>query len=144
MKICLACSAGGHFTEAIRIYEGLKEDAFFLTFPSENLKGRGEKIYTITDPRRNPLRFIAAVVQTTKVLLKEKPKVVVSTGAGVTVPACWLGKILGAKVVYIECGCRTSGPSATGKLVHPIADLFIVQWKDMMKFYKKAVYGGML
>ena len=26
--------------------------------------------------------------------------------------------------------------------IYPIADLFIVQWEEMLKLYPKAVYGG--
>ena len=30
----------------------------------------------------------------------------------------------------------------SGKLVYPIADMFVVQWESMLKLYPKAVYGG--
>ena len=33
-------------------------------------------------------------------------------------------------------------PTAAGKMIYPIADLFIVQWKSMLEVYPNAVYGG--
>ena len=49
---------------------------------------------------------------------------------------------MGKKVIYIESFARVDEPSLTGKLMYHVADLFIVQWKEMMEFYPNAVYGG--
>jgi UDP-N-acetylglucosamine:LPS N-acetylglucosamine transferase len=150
LKICLACSAGGHLTEALDIGEALEKkkdtDIFYVTFPSPHLKAtlEGRKYYTITDPRRSPVRFFASLYQALKVLRRERPDVVISTGAGVTVPVCYLGKTFGAKVVYVECGCRVTTPSLAGRIIYPIADLFIVRWRPLLKYFKKAKLGETL
>lgn len=144
MKICYVCSAGGHFTEALRIFKRLDYDGFFITFESENLKGRKEKIYNIMDFKRNPLKFIFSLFQTTRILLKERPDVILSTGAGLAVPCCLLGKVAGCKVIHLEIGCNVSKPSLSGRMIYPIADLFIVEWKKLLHFYPKAKYGGLL
>ena len=57
-------------------------------------------------------------------------------------PICIIGKIFGSKVIYIETFANRNKKTATGRLIYPIADLFIVQWEDMLKLYPKAVYGG--
>lgn len=49
-----------------------------------------------------------------------------------------MGKLFGAKTVYIEVFDRIDKPTLTGKLVYPITDLFIVQWEEMKKIYPKA------
>lgn len=61
-----------------------------------------------------------------------------------TVPTCYLGKLFGAKLVYIESGGNVYTPTLTGKLMYPIADLFIVQWEPALKFFPKAILGGPL
>ena len=53
-----------------------------------------------------------------------------------------IGKILGSKIIYIETFANIHTKTATGRLIYPIADLFIVQWESMLKVYPKAVYGG--
>jgi beta-1,4-N-acetylglucosaminyltransferase len=70
--------------------------------------------------------------------------VIISTGAGVAVPTCFLGKFLfKSKFIFIESFCRIKEPSLSGKLIYPIADLFFVQWKNLLNFYgKKAIYRG--
>jgi len=55
---------------------------------------------------------------------------------------CYLGKIFGSKIIYIETIANVNKKTATGKLIYPIADLFIVQWKEMLEVYPRAVYGG--
>ena len=51
-------------------------------------------------------------------------------------------KIFGSKIIYIETFANRNRKTATGRLVYPIADLFIVQWEELLKIYPKAVYGG--
>lgn len=143
MKLCLACSAGGHLTEILQIldaFEGHK--TFFVTFLREDSKSL-KNAYFIEDPKRSPTRLIKAVFQSYRILKKENPDIIISTGAGVAVPACYLAKLLGKKVVFLESFCRVKTPSLSGKIVYPIADLFLVQWKDMLPRYgKKAMYWG--
>ena len=55
---------------------------------------------------------------------------------------CCIGKIFGSKIIYIETFANRNTKTATGKLIYKIADLFIVQWKEMLKLYPKAVLGG--
>lgn len=77
-----------------------------------------------------------------KVLKKEKPDLIISSGAAVAVPFFYVGKLFGAKTVYIEVFDRMDKPTLTGKLVYPITDLFVVQWEEMKKVYPKAINLG--
>lgn len=146
MRICLASSAGGHLTEALEIGNGINGEKFFITFPSPHLREtfRDKEYYVIIDPRRNPIRLMKAFLQTLKLLWQKRPDVVISTGAGVTIPICYLGKIFGAKIVYVECGCRVTEPSMGARIIYPIADMFVVRWKPLLKYFKNAEYGESL
>ncbi|GAI84775.1 unnamed protein product [marine sediment metagenome] len=103
-----------------------------------------EKVYFVADPKRNPISFLKCVVQSFTILFKEKPDVLISTGAGVAIPACYLAKLfLGSKIVFVESFCRIKEPSLSGKFMYPISDLFLVQWPEMLEKYgDKAVYRG--
>jgi len=81
-------------------------------------------------------------LRTVYLYLRIRPKVIITTGTHTAGPMCILGKLFGSKVVYIETIANTNKKTATGKLIYPIADLFIVQWEEMLKLYPKAVYGG--
>ena len=86
--------------------------------------------------------FFRLFVEADKILKAEKPDVILSTGALVAYPFCLLGKLRGAKVVYIESFARVYNRSLTGRLVYPFADLFLVQWESLLSCYPKAKYVG--
>ena len=81
-------------------------------------------------------------MKTIYLYFKIRPNVIVTTGTHTAGPMCILGKIFGSKIIYIETFANRNKKTATGKLLYPIADLFIVQWEEMLKLYPKAVYGG--
>jgi len=145
MKICLTCSSGGHLLQIMQLENFYKKyDHFFLTFRrdmTENL-AKKEKVYFVKDPKRNPFALILNFFQTLSVFLMERPDITISTGAGVSVVACFLAKVFKNKIIFIESFSRVKYPSFSGRLVYFVADLFIVQWKSLLKFYPKAVYGG--
>jgi len=145
MKICLACSAGGHLSEMLQLKEFYnKYEHYFVTFKRADSKSlsNNEKVHFIARPGRNPVATIINFFQSLNLLLKEKPDLVIATGADVSVFSCIWGKLLGKKIVYIESFCRPSKPSISGRIVYPFSDLFIVQWKEVWKYYKKAKFGG--
>lgn len=147
MKICLSCTHGGHFIEMTRLLDAFKgHDYFFVTYKSEariNLKNA----YFIKFEEkglRAKIMLIKTIINAFRILIKEKPDVIVSTGGGeIAVPFSYIGKILGAKIIFIETLARITTPSAGGKLVYPVADLFLVQWESLLSQYgKKAKYWG--
>ena len=58
------------------------------------------------------------------------------------VPFFVLGKLLGAKCVYVEVFDRVNKPTMTGRMLNGIADLFVVQWPEQLEVYKHAVNLG--
>ena len=88
------------------------------------------------------IHFIKLFIESVKILRKEKPDYIITTGALIAYPFCVLSKIFKIKVIYIESFARIENCSLTGKLVYPLADLFLVQWETMLRFYPKAKYVG--
>ena len=145
MKICIICSAGGHLREAMQLESVFdKREHFFVTFNRRDAIDalKGKKTYFINDPKRNPLKAAVNFFKALSIYLKERPRVIISTGAGMAIPFCYIGKALGSKIVYIESMAAVVRPSLTGKTIYPIADMFIVQWAALKRFYPKAAYGG--
>ncbi|MFH1545287.1 MAG: PssD/Cps14F family polysaccharide biosynthesis glycosyltransferase [archaeon] len=147
MKLCLACSAGGHLSEMSQLREiYLKHNHFFITFKRNDSIElmRKENVFFVIDPKRNPLLFLINFFQTLRIFLREKPDAIISTGAGVAIAVCLIGKIFGKRVAFIESYCRIKEPSLSGKIIYRLkgADLFLVQWKENLKFFPKAKYYG--
>jgi len=147
LKICVACSAGGHLMEAMELMPALgRHERFFVTFERKQVRSllRKEKVYFIADPKRNPRKLMSNFRQALKILRKEDPDIVISTGAAAAVPLCYAAKMLGKRLVFVETIAAVSKPSLSGRVVYPISDVFVVQWKGLLRNYKKAVYGGPL
>lgn len=80
-----------------------------------------------------------------KILKKEKPDLIISSGAAVAIPFFVLGKVFfKSKCVYIEVFDRIDKGTISGKICYKFADKFIVQWKEQLKVYPKAIYLGSL
>ncbi|MCH5358566.1 PssD/Cps14F family polysaccharide biosynthesis glycosyltransferase [Limosilactobacillus reuteri] len=146
MKVCLVGSSGGHLTHLYMLKPFWNnKDRFWVTFDKEDARSKleNEKKYFCYYPtNRNLKNLIKNTFLAIKVLRKEKPDLIVSSGAAVAVPFFYIGKLMGAKVVYIEVFDRYNKPTLTGKLVYPIADKFIIQWEEMKKIYPKAINLG--
>ena len=145
MKICLTCSTGGHLLQLLqlkKIYS--KHSHFFLTFkrPMSKSLAKQEKVFFVKDPGKNPINLLINIFQSLSIFIQQQPDILISTGAGVAVPICYIAKFFGKKVIFIESFSRVQEPSLSGIFVYPMADLFIVQWRQLLKFYKRAKYGG--
>ena len=146
MKVCLVGSSGGHLTHLYMLKPFWKDkEHFWVTFDKEDARSllEGEKMYPCYYPTNRSLK---ALIKNTKiawnVLHKEKPDLIISCGAAVAVPFFYIGKMMGAKLVYIEVFDRIDKPTMTGKMVYPIVDKFVVQWEEQKKVYPKAVNLG--
>ncbi len=146
MKICLVGSSGGHLAHLNMLKPFWKDqERFWVTFDKEDARSilKDEKMYSCHFPtNRNLKNLIKNTFLAIKVLKKEKPNVIISSGAAVAVPFFYIGKLFGAKTVYIEVFDRIDKPTVTGKLVYPVTDKFIVQWEEMKKVYPKAINLG--
>lgn len=138
-RVCWAYSPGGHLAELERATEGIRfEDCFHITFSGGREPAMGDfRLYRVAHPRRSPWRALFATWQTLRIMLRERPALVISTGADVAVPSIVLGKVLGATVIYVESSA-TLTPSLSGRLAYPFADLFIVPWPEKLGAFPRA------
>lgn len=141
-RTCLAYSAGGHLAELERATEGIVfEDCFHVTYAGGRAPNRSGSIHYVLHPRRTVWRTLVNAAQALLILVRQRPRLIVSTGADVAVPILLLGKLMGARIVFIETGGSLE-PSLAGRLVYPIADLFLVQWPEKLRAFPRAVLSN--
>ena len=148
IKVCLVGSSGGHL-DHLYILRPFWEDKerFWATFDKEDARSqlKGEKIYPVYYPSNRSLKaLIINTHRAIKILRKERPDLIISAGAAPAVPFFYIGKLMGAKLIYLETFDRINKASLSGKLCYKISDLFIVQWEQMKVVFPKAVYYGSL
>jgi len=86
--------------------------------------------------------LMAVLLKSAKVIVTEKPDVVISTGAAAGCMVCFLGKIIGAKVIWIDSITNVERISLSGRMIRHIADLFLVQWPELAEQYSNVEYVG--
>ena len=147
-KACFISSSGGHWEELMCLKEiAEKCDTFYVTEKGGQAEDSGlKRMYTLPQINRHEKNFlqhfVALFKNASRILKAEKPDFIITTGALIAFPFCLFAKIRGIKVIYIESFARVNNRSLTGKLVYPFADLFLVQWKPLLKLYPKAKYVG--
>lgn len=78
------------------------------------------------------------------IVIKERPNLIISTGSEIAIPIFILSKIFKVKTIFIESLCRVNDISTTGKILLNLSDIFLVQWDNLAKIYKKAKYEGII
>lgn len=151
-KVMFISSTGGHFNELMQLKPLFKKyDYHIVTEKDVITEGFKEEYkdkisYLLYGTRAHMFKYIFQFTyncfKTVYLYFKIKPKYIVTTGTHTAGPMCVLGKIFGSKIIYIETFANRNTKTATGRLIYKFADLFIVQWEEMLKIYPKAKLGG--
>jgi len=144
--VMLVCSSGGHLQQmlALRPAWGLYSHVW-VTFDKSDARSllKDERVvYAYSPTNRNLKNLVRNLALAWRLLREVRPRVLLTTGAGVGVPFAWLGRLRGVKIVYVESFTRIEGPSLTCRLVAPIANRSYVQWPEMENLVRKARYAG--
>jgi len=151
LKICVGASAGGHMNQMLKLLDASdswpQRPSFYITTLAE-LAGKLERfgpVYVIGECNRlHPLTTILLFVKALKIVLRERPDVVITTGALPLAMVCVAAKLRGAKVVWIDSIANVDKFSMSGSLVRHFADLFLTQWPELAEKYENAEYVGTL
>lgn len=151
-KVMFISSTGGHLTELLQLKPLFEKCEYTIvtekTKSNQNLIDQyPDHVYYLAYGTKQHLfkyLFIFAynIIVSFFIFLKVKPDAIVTTGTHTAVPMCYIAHFLKKKVVFIETFANSKTPTQAGRLVYPIADLFVVQWKSMLEHYPNAVYGG--
>ncbi|WP_417373127.1 PssD/Cps14F family polysaccharide biosynthesis glycosyltransferase [Glutamicibacter protophormiae] len=148
MKILLVTSPGGHLAQLLSLKSWwVKHERDWVTFNQSEVTSSlsGERISWAYFPTsRNALNAIRNFWLAWPTLRRIRPDLVISNGAGVSVPFFIVCKFMKIRTVYIECFDRITLPTMSGTICYPISDLFCVQWDEQKRFYPDAVNIGHL
>ena len=144
-KVLVVCSAGGHLKEAMSAI-GENATGFHLaTYRTGGKRATNSRlaIHYMTNPHLSKLKYLWNFIQSFFLILRVRPKVIITTGAGIAIPSALLGKMFGVKLIVVDTMALVNKLSRTGEFLYRYADLFVVQWPCLLKRYPRAVYGGL-
>lgn len=146
MKVLLVCSPGGHLQQMLALKPAWRDmerawvtlsgaDVGYLLADEDVTLGHG--------PTNRSLRnLVLNLGLAWRVLRRQRPEAILSTGAGLAVPFFVVGRLLGIRRVYVESVTRSETISLSGRLVYPLANRFFVQWPQAAERRRRAEYAG--
>ncbi len=134
IRIMAVASGGGHWVQLQRVmpaFEG--HDVTFVTInPTYKADVPGERVLIVRDSTRwNKLGLIILGFQILLSLIRIRPHIVVSTGAAPGFMAIVLGRLLGAKTVWLDSIANVEEVSMSGRMVRRWAVLWLTQWPHL-------------
>ena len=145
-SVLLVCSTGGHLLQLVALREAWEGHSHvWVTFDKSDARSllAGERVVHAYGPtNRNIPNLLRNLRLAWQVLRRVRPRTIVTTGAGVAVPFAWIGRMRGARVVYVESFTRIEGPSLSCRLISPVASRVYAQWPELTKALPRARYVG--
>ncbi len=147
-RALLVCSPGGHLLQMLRLQPAWDDfERSWVTLEAADAEHllRDERVIVAHGPTNRSVRALLANLWLAWIVVRrERPDVILSTGAALAFPFFLAGRLHGARLVYVESLTRIHGLSLTGKLVHPLADAFFVQWPEAAGRRRARFEGGLL
>ncbi len=143
----VATSYGGHWVQMRRILPAFDgEDVFYVgTTPEPDSDMAGARYYGLPDvTRRNPHVMLPVIWRLVQVVRRERPDVIVTTGAAPGLLALAVGKLFGCRTIWIDSIANARKLSLSGWLARPVADAWLVQWEHLARPGGPHYWGAVL
>ena len=148
MRVMLVGSSGGHLAQLWALRSWWQDhERHWVTFPTLDAEFhlRDEVTTWAHYPTtRNIPNLLRNLRLAWRLLRRERPDVIVSTGAGVAFPFFLLGRLLGVRTIYIEVFDRIEVATLTGRLCYPLSSAFLLQWEEQLAMYPRGQVIGRL
>jgi len=136
-RVLAVASGGGHWVQLRRLFEAFAEcDLALATVHADYAEDvpSGARFYTIQDATRwDRIGLIVLTFQMLRIVLIERPNIVVSTGAAPGYLALRIGKLLGARTIWIDSIANIEEVSLSGRRIRPHADVWLTQWEHLAR-----------
>lgn len=138
-RVMFASSAGGHLAQLMRLEPWYREhEVLWMTFDLPDAVGllAGRDVVWAHHPTTRSFKnLVRNTVLAFREIRRMRPDLVISSGAAIAVPAFYVGKLFGAKTIYVEVVDRIDTRTLTARLVSPVTDLFLAQDESQVRLF---------
>jgi UDP-N-acetylglucosamine:LPS N-acetylglucosamine transferase len=146
-KLLAISSGGGHWVQLLRVSAAFSncEVTFVTVNESYRSEVPGHRFRVINDATRwNKVGLLKIALHLAWILWREMPGVVISTGAAPGYIALRLGRLLGARTIWLDSIANMERLSMSGEMVGPYADLWLTQWPQLSRTGGPDYWGAVL
>ena len=133
-RVLAVAAGGGHWVQLMRISRVLLDHkvAYVTVSAAYRCDVKGAKLYSVVDATAwNKFKLLWQALQVLVIVLRERPEVIISTGAAPGYFAIRFGKLVGARTIWIDSIANVERLSMSGRKVQPYADLWLTQWQHL-------------
>jgi UDP-N-acetylglucosamine:LPS N-acetylglucosamine transferase len=134
--VLAVASGGGHWIQLMRMTPAFADHnlVFVTTLASCRPAASAARVYLVRDANRwNKFGLLQMAAKVFWILLRERPSIVISTGAAPGYFAVRFGKFLGAKTIWVDSIANAEKLSMSGQSIGRHADLWLTQWPHLAR-----------
>ena len=135
-KVLAVASGGGHWIELLRVIRAFDgQDISFVTVTRAYRPDVPEhRFYAVTDATRwNPVLVLVLAIQMLAIVWWVRPSIVISTGSARGLFGLVIGRLLGARTIWLDSLANVDRVSMSGSLARPFAGLWLTQWPHLAR-----------
>jgi UDP-N-acetylglucosamine:LPS N-acetylglucosamine transferase len=146
-KILAVASGGGHWIQLMRLkpaFEGCRV-VYISTHEGYHKQVEGSSFYSVTDANRwNKMKLIKMAFEVIRLVSKEKPDLIISTGAAPGLLAIVWGRLTGSKTIWLDSIANVERISMSGRLARPFASIHLTQWEELADGHSTLFKGNVI
>jgi UDP-N-acetylglucosamine:LPS N-acetylglucosamine transferase len=146
--VLLVCSTGGHLLQLLELRPAWESfPRVWVTFEKSDSMSllTGEHVVPAHGPtNRSVANLLRNLRLAVRVMRRQRPAAILTTGAGIAVPFAWVGRLWGVPTVYVESFTRMNELSLTARLISPVASRLYVQWPELAGDPSRLHFAGNL
>lgn len=145
--ILAVSSSGGHWEQLMLIKEAFNDNRVVYATTLDGLASRNglDDAFLISDCNRDaPFRILVAIWQILRIVMETQPDVVVSTGAAPGIIAICIGRLFGARTIWVDSIANAEKLSLSGRLAGVAAHVQLTQWAHLARKHGPHYAGSVL
>lgn len=135
-KLVAISSGGGHWVQLLRLRPAFADcDVVFATVKPGYRSDVGNAEFRVIPDANlwNKLGLVRLLWGVFRLLWRERPDVVISTGAAPGYFAIRVGNLLGARTIWVDSVANAEELSMSGRKAGPHASLWLTQWEHLAR-----------
>jgi UDP-N-acetylglucosamine:LPS N-acetylglucosamine transferase len=146
-KLIALASGGGHWVQLQRLRPAFEpfETVYVSMFDSYAEQVAGSRYYVVPDASRFELKsFVPVFLKALGIILRERPKVLVTTGSAPMLAFVLLARLIGARTLWIDSIANSERLSSSGRLAKRLAHKVVSQWPEVAEREGVGCWGAVI
>ena len=140
-------SGGGHWQQLMRLLPAFdRQSTVFMTTDAAYESDVGNRrLIVVTDANRHrPLKLIRLTFEVLVGVLRDRPAVVISTGAAPGLLGIVFGRVAGSKTIWVDSIANAEEVSLSGRIASKLAHVALTQWPHLSETDRIQYQGSIL